>query len=73
MPQIVIFLEDLGLGEKGIAGMLALVSTRMLTLFFSIVSISWRASAFMVVTRTWIGDPRTHHWVRSSGFSSLGN
>jgi hypothetical protein len=38
MPQTVIFLEDLGLGEKGIAEMLAPVLIRRLTLCFSIIS-----------------------------------
>jgi hypothetical protein len=38
MSRTVIFLEDLGPGEKGIAEMLAPVSIRRLTLCFSIVS-----------------------------------
>jgi hypothetical protein len=50
MPRTVIFLEDLGPGEKGIAEFLAPVSIRRLTLCFSIVSIAQGASAFMVVT-----------------------
>jgi hypothetical protein len=50
MPQTVIFLEDLGLGEKGRVEMLAPVSIRRLTLCFSIVSIAQSSSAFMVVT-----------------------
>jgi hypothetical protein len=50
MSQTVIFLEDLGLREKGIAEMLAPVSTRRLTLCFLIVSIAWGTSVFMVVT-----------------------
>jgi hypothetical protein len=62
MLRTVIFLEDLGLGEKGIADMLAPVSIRRLTLSFSIVSIARGSSAFMVATRTWMGGPRTHHW-----------
>jgi hypothetical protein len=40
MPQTVIFLEDLGPGEKGIAEMLAPVLIRRLTLCFLIVSIT---------------------------------
>jgi hypothetical protein len=48
MPQTVIFLEDLGLGEKGIAEMLAPVSIRRLTLCFSIVSKTRGSPAFMV-------------------------
>jgi hypothetical protein len=35
MPQTVIFLEDLGPGEKGIAEMLAPVLVRKLTLFLT--------------------------------------
>jgi hypothetical protein len=40
MPQTVIFFEDLGLGEKEIAEMLAPVLIRKLTMCFSIVSIA---------------------------------
>jgi hypothetical protein len=40
MPQTVIFLKDLGPGEKRIAEMLTSVSIRRLTLCFSIVSIA---------------------------------
>jgi hypothetical protein len=40
MSQTVIFLEDLGPGEKGIAEMLAPVSIRRLTLCFSTISIA---------------------------------
>jgi hypothetical protein len=36
MPRTVIILEDLGLGEKGIAEMLAPVLIRRLTLCFSL-------------------------------------
>jgi hypothetical protein len=39
MPRKVIFLEDLGLGEKGIVEMLTPVSVRRLTFCFSIVNI----------------------------------
>jgi hypothetical protein len=46
MPQTVIFFEDLGPGEKGIAEMLAPVSIRRLTLCFSIVSITRGSPAF---------------------------
>jgi hypothetical protein len=53
------FLEDLGLGEKGIATMLAPVSIRRLTLCFSIVSKTQESSAFMVVTGGRMGGPRT--------------
>jgi hypothetical protein len=63
MPRTVISLEDLDLGEKGIAEMLATVLIRRLTLCFSIVSIAWDTSAFMVVTGAWMGGPRTHHWM----------
>jgi hypothetical protein len=59
MPQTVIFLEDLHPGEKGIAEMLAPVSIRRLTLCFSIVSITWGSSVFMVVIGTWMGGLRT--------------
>jgi hypothetical protein len=59
MPLTVIFLEDLGPGEKGIAEMLAPVSIRRLTLCFLIVSITWGSSAFTVVTGAWIGGPGT--------------
>jgi hypothetical protein len=45
-----IFLEDLGLGEKGTAEMLSPVSIRRLTLYFPIVSITQGPSGFMVVT-----------------------
>jgi hypothetical protein len=68
MPQTVIFLEDRGLGEKGIAEMLATVSIRKLTL-----CLTQGSSAFMVVIGAWMGGPGTHHWVRSSGLSSPGN
>jgi hypothetical protein len=47
---MVIFLEDLGPGEKGIAEMLAAVLIRRLTLCFSIVSKTWSSPAFTVVT-----------------------
>jgi hypothetical protein len=45
MPQIVIFLEDLGPGKKGIAEMLAPVLIRRLTL-----CLTWGSSAFTVIT-----------------------
>jgi hypothetical protein len=45
MPRTVIFLEDLGLGEKGIAEMLASLLINRLTL-----CLTWGSSAFMVVT-----------------------
>jgi hypothetical protein len=61
MPQIVIFLKDLGPGEKGISEMLVPVLLRRLTLDFSIVSITLGSSAFVVVTGAWIGSPRTHN------------
>jgi hypothetical protein len=46
MPQTVIFLGDLGSGEKGIVEMLALVLIRRLTL-----CLTWGFFAFMVVTQ----------------------
>jgi hypothetical protein len=46
MPQTVIFLEDLGPGEKGIPEMLAPVLIRRLTL-----CLIWGSSAFTVVTK----------------------
>jgi hypothetical protein len=49
MSQVVIFLEDLALGEKRIAEMLVPVLIRRLTLCFLIVSIAQGSSAFMVV------------------------
>jgi hypothetical protein len=45
MPQTVIFLEDLGPGEKGIAGILVPVLIRRLTL-----CLSQGSSAFTVAT-----------------------
>jgi hypothetical protein len=66
-------LEDLGLREKGIAEMLAPVLIRRLTLCFLIASISQVSSAFTVVTRAWMGSPRTHQWVGGSGLGSVGN
>jgi hypothetical protein len=45
MPRAVIFLEDLGPEEKGIAEMLAPVLIRRLTL-----CLTWGSSAFTVVT-----------------------
>jgi hypothetical protein len=68
MPQTVIFLEDLGPGEKGVAEMLAPVLIRRLTLCFLTVSITQGSSAFTVVTEAWMGGPWTHHWVVSSGW-----
>jgi hypothetical protein len=47
MPQIVIFLEDLGPREKGIAEMLAPVLIRRLTLCFLIMHKTWGSPAFM--------------------------
>jgi hypothetical protein len=73
MTRTVIFLEDLGLGEKGIAEMLAQVLIRRLTLCFSVISITWGSSDFMVVIGAWMGGPMTCHWVRGSGLYSLGN
>jgi hypothetical protein len=72
-PRTVIFLEDLGLGEKGIAEMLAPVSIRRLNLCFSIVNIAQGASAFMVVTGAWMGGPGICHWVGNSGLGTPGN
>jgi hypothetical protein len=66
-------LEDLGLGEKGIAEMLAPVLIRKLNLCFSIVSIAWGSSDFLVVTGAWMGGPRTCHWVEGFGLDFLGN
>jgi hypothetical protein len=48
-------MEDLALGEKGIAEMLAPVLIRRLTLYFSIVNIAQSSSGFMMVTGAW--DP----------------
>jgi hypothetical protein len=45
MPRTVIFLKDLGLGEKGLAEMLAPVLIRRVTL-----CLTWGFPAFMVVT-----------------------
>jgi hypothetical protein len=73
MPQTVIFLEDLSLGEKGVAEMLAPVLIRRLILCFSIISIAQVSSPFMVVTGACMGGPRTHHWVGGSGLGSSGN
>jgi hypothetical protein len=68
MPQTVIFLEDLGPGEKGIAEMLAPVSIRRLTL-----CLIWGSSAFTVVTEACMGGPGTHHWVGGSDLGSPEN
>jgi hypothetical protein len=73
MPQTVIFLEDLGPGEKGIAEMLAPVLIRRLTLCFLIVSITQGSPAFTVAIGAWMGGPKTHHWVVNSGFGCPGN
>jgi hypothetical protein len=73
MPRTVIFLEDLCLGEKRIAEMLAPVLIRRLTLCFSIMSKTRDSSAFMVVTGAWMGGPRTCHWVEGSGLGSPAN
>jgi hypothetical protein len=51
MPQIVIFLKDLGPGEKGIREMLVPVVLRRLL----------GSSAVVVVTGAWIGSLRTHN------------
>jgi hypothetical protein len=51
-------LEDLGLGKKGIAEILA-----DLVLFNSKYHLEF--SAFVVVTGPWIGGPGTHHWVEA--------
>jgi hypothetical protein len=67
MPQTVIFLEDLGPGEKGIAEMLAPVSIRRLTL-----CLIWGSSAFTVVTEACMGGSGTH-WVGGSDLVSPGN
>jgi hypothetical protein len=69
MPRTVIFLEDLGQGEKGIAEMLAPVSIRRLILCFSIMNKTRGSPDFMVVREACMGGPRTHHWV---GGSDLG-
>jgi hypothetical protein len=68
MPQTVIFLEDLGPGEKGIAKMLAPVLIRRLTL-----CLIWGSSAFTVGTEACMGGPRTRHWVGGSELGSLEN
>jgi hypothetical protein len=57
MLQTVIFLEDLGPGEKEIAEMLAPVSIRRLTLCFSSVSETWDSPPFMVVRDACMGGP----------------
>jgi hypothetical protein len=48
MPRTVIFLEDLGLEEKGIAEMLVPVSIRRLTL-----CLIWGSSDFVVTEPVW--------------------
>jgi hypothetical protein len=68
MPQTVIFLEDLGPGEKGIAEMLAPVLIRRLTL-----CLIWGSSAFTVVIEACMGGPGTHHWVGASDLGSPEN
>jgi hypothetical protein len=73
MPQTVIFLEDLGSGEKGIAEILALVLIRRLTLCFSIVSKTRGSCDFMVVREACMGGPGTRHWVGGSDLGSPGN
>jgi hypothetical protein len=72
MPRTVIFLEDLGLGEKGIAEMLAPVLIRRLTLCFSIVSKTRGYPVFMLVTGACMEGSRTHHWLGGSGLGSPG-
>jgi hypothetical protein len=61
MPPTVIFLDDLGPGEKGIAEMLGPVLIRRLTLCFSIVSKTRGSPVFMVVREACMGGPRTRH------------
>jgi hypothetical protein len=74
MPWTVIFLEDLGPGEKGIAEMLAPESVRRLTLCFSVVSITPDSSlCFSGGYRAWMGGSRTRHWVGGSGLCSPGS
>jgi hypothetical protein len=73
MPRTVIFLEDLGPGEKEIAEMLAPVSIRRLTFCFSIMSKTWDSPDFLVVTGACMGSPGTRHWVGGSGLGSPGN
>jgi hypothetical protein len=68
MPPTVIFLEDLGPGEKGIAEMLAPISIRRLTL-----CLIWGPSAFTVVTEACMGGPGTRHWVGGSDLGSPEN
>jgi hypothetical protein len=68
MPQTVIFLEDLGLEEKGIAEMLAPVLIRRLTL-----CLIWGSSAFMVVTEACMGGLWTCHWIGGSDLGSPEN
>jgi hypothetical protein len=46
--------------------MLTPVSISRLTLCFSILSITWGSSDFMVVTRAWMEGPGTCHWVGGS-------
>jgi hypothetical protein len=61
MAQTVIFLEDLGMGEKGIAEMLAAVLIRRLTLCFLIMSKTRGSPAFIVVTGACMGGSGTRH------------
>jgi hypothetical protein len=68
MLRTVIFLEDLGPGEKGIAEMLGPVLIRRLTL-----CLIWGSSAFTVVTEACMGGPRTRHWVGGSDLGSPEN
>jgi hypothetical protein len=68
MPRTVIFLEDLGPGEKGIAEILAPVSIRRLTW-----CLIWGSSAFIVVTEACMGGPGTCHWVGGSDLGSPEN
>jgi hypothetical protein len=68
MPRTVIFLEDLGPGEKGIAEMMAPISIRRLTL-----CLIWDSSAFTVVSEACMGGPGTHHWVGGSDLGSPEN
>jgi hypothetical protein len=57
MPRTVIFLEDLGLGEKRIAEMLAPISIRRLTLSFLIVNTTRGSPAFYGGHRGLCGRP----------------
>jgi hypothetical protein len=64
-------LEDLGLGEKGRAEMLAPVLIRRLTLCFSIMSKTRGSPAVMVDTGACMGGSRTPHLVGALGLVPL--